>query len=1119
VASLYRQLARQYNLPNQGPANKHQLGVLQKSGGDMIRSLGVRGRLLLAFLGISAFAVIAAIAALYAFSRAGGVLEQITQRRLPPVLASLELSRQAERIVGAAPALLAVSNQTEREHAYKGIAQEVAHLSQLLNHLEGQSGEAGDLIRVSIAPLVHGFEGNLDDLNFLVEERLTIAAHQTDLLARFTGTVREAQRDLAPSGLLLDSAVSEWVSAANTPAGGDPAGLSRELMPLLPQRKAEVLIGAVNDAFLRTVLTESPDDLTVQTFPIERSLAELTTLSAVLPDILRLHIEAYAMAVRELFDGSDGLIDARRQQFEATDRATRVLSDNAELAQHLTAAVDRLVETSKEDIRQASLEALDVQAASSKVLIAVVILSLVSAGLIVWLYVDRDLVARLTGLSDSMLALAGGDLRAPLPTAGSRDEIGRMAHALLVFRDQAIVVEENNLQEISKARQRLIDALESTSEGFAFFDADDRLEMHNSSYRELLRHGHDVIKSGTSFEAIIRDALDHGAIADVGENVETWIARRLARHRNPGQPLVQRRADGRWIQINERRTESGGTVAVYSDITALKQREEELRNQGRVLQSTLEHMSQGITMFDQDLRLIVVNQRFLELLDFPSDRFTAGDSLEDMFRFNAERGEFGPGDVEQQVEARLDLARKFEPHRFERTRPDGTVLEVHGMPVPGSGFVTTYTDVTELKRREQAVRDSEQRLVDAIESISEGFCLYGPDDRLVLSNTRYQELYPGNADIIEPGVSFETVIRTTVGRGIIGDAAANDERWVKERLREHRTPTAPRLQMQSDDRWILISEHKTHDRGTVGVYTDVTELKRREQQLEAANLQITQAVGEIERKNQELESLSSKLAKYLSRQVYDSIFAGRQEVKIASQRKKLTVFFSDLANFTETTDRLESEELTQLLNQYLTEMTRIAMEHGATVDKYVGDAIVIFFGDPESRGTRQDALACVEMALAMQRRMHTLATGWRDAGIERPLQCRIGISTGYCTVGNFGSEERMDYTIVGGGVNLASRLEHLAPPGGILISYETYALVKDEVRCEERGAVQVKGIAYPIATYEVIDIAESPGKDRGVIREDDACIRIELDLDQMSDDERNAAIGVLQRTLSRLLPA
>ena len=124
---------------------------------------------------------------------------------------------------------------------------------------------------------------------------------------------------------------------------------------------------------------------------------------------------------------------------------------------------------------------------------------------------------------------------------------------------------------------------------------------------------------------------------------------------------------------------------------------------------------------------------------------------------------------------------------------------------------------------------------------------------------------------------------------------------------------------------------------------------------------------------------------------------------------------------------MELEDLTQLINHYLTEMAQIALTYGATADKYVGDAIMIFFGDPQTRGVKEDARACVEMAIAMQRRMDELGAIWRDAGIEHPLRCRIGIHTGYCTVGNFGSEDRMDYTIIGGPVNLASRLEHEAP--------------------------------------------------------------------------------------------
>ena len=207
---------------------------------------------------------------------------------------------------------------------------------------------------------------------------------------------------------------------------------------------------------------------------------------------------------------------------------------------------------------------------------------------------------------------------------------------------------------------------------------------------------------------------------------------------------------------------------------------------------------------------------------------------------------------------------------------------------------------------------------------------------------------------------------------------------------------------------------------------------------------------------------------------------------------------------------MESEDLTQLLNHYLTEMSKIAVQYGATIDKYVGDAIFTFFGDPATLGVKEDALACVHMAIAMQQRVDELAEEWRNSGIETPLRCRIGIHTGYCTVGNFGSEDRMDYTVVGGTVNLASRLEHEAPPGGVLISFETYAHVRDDVRCEERGHVQVKGIAQPVATYAVI------GLKRDTEQTGTPILRLELNTDRMSDDERKAATQELRRALESL---
>ena len=273
------------------------------------------------------------------------------------------------------------------------------------------------------------------------------------------------------------------------------------------------------------------------------------------------------------------------------------------------------------------------------------------------------------------------------------------------------------------------------------------------------------------------------------------------------------------------------------------------------------------------------------------------------------------------------------------------------------------------------------------------------------------------------------------------------------------------------------------------------------------------AEAEVSRKNKELAALSRKLAKYLSPQVYNSIFTGAQSVEIASNRKKLTVFFSDIADFTSATEELESEELTQLLNRYLTEMARIALEFGATIDKYIGDAVLAFFGDPESKGVKQDARDCVRMAIAMQRRMRELQWEWQELGAEKPFQMRIGINTGFCTVGNFGSEDRMDYTIIGNVVNLASRLQAQVDPGGILIGYETFALVKDDVATEEQSAMTAKGLAEPIRCYKVLGIYDELVRQGSVIREEEDGLRLLLDLRKQ---DRAHAIEVLESVLTRL---
>jgi len=227
---------------------------------------------------------------------------------------------------------------------------------------------------------------------------------------------------------------------------------------------------------------------------------------------------------------------------------------------------------------------------------------------------------------------------------------------------------------------------------------------------------------------------------------------------------------------------------------------------------------------------------------------------------------------------------------------------------------------------------------------------------------------------------------------------------------------------------------------------------------------------ELEEKNLRINALLALMRTYVPSQVYDSIETGKLTPQLTHKRRKLTMFFSDIVGFTNVTDTLEPEALSALLNEYLTQMSSLAGVYGGTVDKFIGDAIVVFFGDPQFIDDETHAKNCVRMAVEMLERTKLLSAKWREAGAAEGLSVRIGINTGYCTVGNFGSEARMDYTIIGGEVNLTARLEKIADPNSIFISEHTYALVQDLVEVEGPRLVEVKGIHVPVRVYKLVGL-------------------------------------------------
>ena len=297
--------------------------------------------------------------------------------------------------------------------------------------------------------------------------------------------------------------------------------------------------------------------------------------------------------------------------------------------------------------------------------------------------------------------------------------------------------------------------------------------------------------------------------------------------------------------------------------------------------------------------------------------------------------------------------------------------------------------------------------------------------------------------------------------------------------------------------------------GIQGQFVDRTEewaLRREREELLEQKIKDREI---IEAKSQQLENLATRLAKYLSPQIYQSIFSETQDSATKIARKNLTIFFSDIEQFTDLSDTLEPERLASVINTYLSEMAAIAIDCGGTLDKFIGDAVLVFFGDPESEGEQEDALRRVEMAIRMKNRVAELQGYWERLGVTAGLRVRMGITTGYCTVGNFGSEQRLDYTVFGSPVNLAARLQSMAPADTELIAESTHGLIRGHVTCEYFDEITPKGFARPVRIFKADDFISDDHRKR---RQRLLLVGDRVEINVIDSSDIGAAIAELRHT-------
>ncbi|MEX0589976.1 MAG: ATP-binding protein [Xanthobacteraceae bacterium] len=464
-------------------------------------NFGVRARLLLAFFGIAAFAVLAAAAGIYAFRQVGERLD-IVDTRVSPTLSSLELSRSAERIIAAAPAFLAASDRNQRDHIKAELQAEIGRLNGKLLELKSDATTSAPLLQIE--PIISSLTAKLAALEDLVASRLDTSERIRTLRRGVFQTNDETQRLLAPWLEVTSSEITsivETMRSAGAGGGGDDSQRLASLIELQRlTRTTQAQVSAVVDMLNQASTTEQGQRLRILAFQLGLALRDLDATAAGLDRKLRPLLLEQVGKLREFAEGPNAIAEARKQELALVGEGEKLLAETSRLSAQLTAAVDQLGSTAKGDIGTAIRDALSVQRVSTRTLIALVALSFLTSVLIVWLYVGGNIVRRLTALSDGMLAIAGGKLHAPVAAEGV-DEIAAMGRAVEVFRRNAIEL-ERLLEEREETAARLEQVVEARTH-----DLSEALEQQTAT-AEILR----VISTSPTdaqpvFETIVQNAV------------------------------------------------------------------------------------------------------------------------------------------------------------------------------------------------------------------------------------------------------------------------------------------------------------------------------------------------------------------------------------------------------------------------------------------------------------------------------------------------------------------------------------------------------------------------------------------------------------------------------------
>jgi PAS domain S-box-containing protein len=473
----------------------------------------------------------------------------------------------------------------------------------------------------------------------------------------------------------------------------------------------------------------------------------------------------------------------------------------------------------------------------------------------------------------------------------------------------------------------------------------------------------------------------------------------------------------------------------------------ELEEQRRYYETLIEVSPIAIITGDPDLTVTSWNPAAEELFGYTKDE-AIGRPINDLVARSDEIRDEAVAVDHRLFEAPTRLVSR-------RTRKDGSLVDVAicAAPIELDGRVVgayaIYEDVSELVRQRTFFESLAEHSPVAVIMVDRDavVTMWNPAAERLFGYTAEEAIGRNIDDLIanHPEVHDQAVAWST-------------EAWQTEEF--HRIARRTRKDGSLVDVELLAVQVPTQDPPAYYcIYHDITELAQARRQLEA---RVDQQMAELVR--------TGELAHFLPRQVAEGLLAGKLGADESFERRRITALFADMVGFTDLSEGLEPEELSEVLNEYLRQMTAAVVGHGGTLDNFIGDGIMAVFGAPEQVPEAEQAWAAVGTAIEMRTRCRDLATELRARGIPADLDVRVGINTGHCTLGVFGSEIMRAYKAVGFSVNVAARLQSAAEPGSILCGFRTYALIKDRVNAEERQPLLVKGALRPVEAWEIVDL-------------------------------------------------